>query len=616
MRALRAAPKRHPAERAFSARLSAFVLPLLLIFCLHVRGVRAELFSVSAPASEIRPGRRAILTLNAPADGFCSLSLENGAGEKVFTLFTARPVTAGYNALYWNGTADGVPAPAGQWVLAAEMDGLRAETPVTVGPMIPALISPALDRDSVMQGEDVLLSWFATEAGTLTVRERETAEFLWSGTVPAGQGENTFRVELEPGLYTLTLLLAGEDGTLSEPYSLPLEVLEWVDPRALPTPEPLPADLREKGENGFTPVQTSPFRGTDGTLNYWTLPMDITDEEAVWKVLTAPVTVVDSGKRNAEKTQIVLRAAPSEEAEGVGVVTCVSQGVHVLERGEAWSLVECYSSSFHDSPVLNWNTLVQGWLPTAYLRDVLPDQTMGLVVDKLTQRLYVFTEGKLFSTLLVSTGIANAKQPYNETRSGEFLLVSKVGEFASDNLRCPMAIRFNDGDLLHEVPYISSQEGRFRDYSINEPKLGTKASHGCIRVQRQPTPEGVSQKWLWNHYRKNTKILIWEDWQGRQLPLPAADLPLFVQKKRTGTYHLTDRCSQLKTRTPLQIAYGDLSLEENRKLKPCPVCGAPAREETIRETNALYAPGGDHDPVLTEARKSCPRPLRKKKTAQ
>jgi hypothetical protein len=338
--------------------------------------------------------------------------------------------------------------------------------------------------------------------------------------------------------------------------------------------------------------------------------MDITDEEAVWKVLTAPITVLDNGKRNAEKTQVIIRSSPSESSSGVGMVTCISQGVHVLERGEEWTLIECYSSSFHDSAILNWNALVQGYVPTAYLKEVRPNQELGLVVDKLTQRLYVFRDGKLFTTLLVSTGISNAKQPYNETRSGEFLLVSKVGEFASDNLRCAMALRFNDGDLLHEVPYIAYDYGK--DYSINEPKLGTKASHGCIRVQRQPSPEGVNQKWLWNNYKKNTRILIWEDWQGRQLSVPDSATSLYCVKKRTGNYHTTDRCSAIRGKRTEELTYGQLGEDEYKKLKPCPLCAAPSRIETILALNETYAEGGDHDPVMTEARKSCPRKLKGK----
>ena len=594
-------------------KVISFLCVVLLSFALVSVSAETAGLSVSAPAEEIRPGRASIIVINAPVDGTCSIFLQDEDGGHICTVAENRLVTAGYNSLYWNGTDAGLPAPAGEWTMAVEMNGERAETEVFIGTLIPSLISPKLETETVEEGDPVLLSFFATETGTLILREADMTEPIFWENLPAGQDEVSFQAEMTVGIHELTLTLAGEDGTLSEPVNLTLEVLEKKDPNAVPTPEPLPDYLKEKSENGFTPLHLSTRRGEDQTLNYWTVPMDITDEEAVWKALIAPITVVDNGKKNAEKTQVIIRAQPSEESDGIGMVTCVSQGVHVIEQGEEWSLIECHSSSFHDSPILNWNTFVQGYVPTAYLKTLLPNQEMGLVVDKLTQRLYLFQEGRLFSTLLISTGVANAKQPYNETRSGEFLLVSKVGEFSSDNLKCALALRFNDGDLLHEVPYISSQEGRYRDYSINEPKLGTKASHGCIRVQRQASPEGVNQKWIWNNYRKNTKIIIWEDWQGRQVPVPKADTQLYCLRKRNGYYHTTDRCSQIRgKRSVVTLTYGELGKEENRKLKPCPLCNAPAREDAIREFNRMYAEGGDHDPVLTEARKKCPRKLKGK----
>ena len=588
-------------------------LALAVMICLLMLAgaafAEAPGLSIDAPREEICPGRPVVVSFTVPEDGTCSIGLENGEGVSL-VISENRSVTAGYNAMYWNGTCGGVPVPEGEWRLIIRMDGETAETPVTIGRMIPVLISAQLENAVVEEGDTVLLSFYATEEGTLLLHETGEDEPLYWENVEAGNREVSFQAETAPGTHELVLTLVGEDGVVSEPATLTLEVLEKEDPNAIPPPEPLPEYLREKGENGFTPAHTSPRRGEDQTLNYWTLPMDITDEEAVWKVLTAPVTILDNGKKNAEKTQVVIRSQPSDESDGVGVVTCISQGVHVLEKGEEWTLIECYSSSFHDSVILNWNTLVQGYVPTAYLREVRPNQELGLVVDKLTQRLYVFREGKLFSTLLVSTGISNAKQPYNETRSGEFLMISKVGEFSSDNLRCALAIRFNDGDLLHEVPYIAGNG--YKNYSVNEPKLGTKASHGCIRVQRQPSPEGVSQKWLWNNYAKNTKILIWEDWQGRQIPVPESDTPLYCVKKRTGNYHTTERCSAIKGKRIETLTYGQLEEDAYRKLKPCPLCAAPAREDAIREINEQYREGGDHDPVMTEARKNCPRKLKGK----
>ncbi len=589
-------------------RLSLLLLSLLLGFGI-ARG-QAEGLTISVSEAVILPGRAVILMLNVPEDGSCDLYLESAEGERAGVIAEGRGVTAGFNSLYWNGTTEGLPVQEGTWLLVAEMNEERAEVRISVGPMIPTLISARIENEKVTEGDTVLLSFYSTEEGTVLLQEEGDLEPLCWENVAGGQNVVSFQAEMSPGFHRLKLTLVGEDGTISEPVPLELTVEEIPGPTPAPTAEPLPDYLREKAENGFTPAHVSPYRGKDQTLNYWTLPMDITDEEAVWKVLISPITVVDNGKKNAEKTQVVVRSAPSPDSEGLGMVTCVSQGVHVLERGESWTLIECYSSSFHDSPILNWNALIQGYVPTAYLKEVTPNQDWGLVVDKLTQRLYVFREGKLFSTLLISTGVANAKQPYNETRSGEFLLVSKVGEFASDNLRCAMALRFNDGDLLHEVPYILGEDGKSRDYSVNEPKLGARASHGCIRVQRQASPEGVNQRWLWNNYQKNTRILVWEDWQGRQLTAPAAETPLYALRKRTGNYHTSRQCLSLRGKRTVELTYGELETEENRKLKPCPLCAAPPRLATLQTLNTLYAAGGDHDPVLTEARKNCPRKLK------
>ncbi len=366
----------------------------------------------------------------------------------------------------------------------------------------------------------------------------------------------------------------------------------------------------------FTPARGSAWEGQDPELNYWTLPMDIKDEEAIWKVLTSPMTVLDKGAKNSEKTQVAVREQPDSESTGLGVVTCETQGVHVLEEGDEWTLIECYSSSFHDSAFLNWNTLVQGYVPTKYLKTVTPNQTMGFVIDKLTQRLYIFKEGKLFTTLLVSTGLSNERQPYNETRSGEFILTSKVGTFASDNLKCGYALRFNKGDLLHEVPYTVMSDGG-KDYRRTEAKLGTKASHGCIRVQRKRTPEGVNMEWIWNNLKPNSKVrlLIWEDWQGRQINYPADDTILYYNPNGGENYHTADHCYSIKKKnvTMEPFTYQELDTEPYSTLTRCDYCTPPLRKAEIDEINAVYTEGGDHDPVLTEARTSCPRPLKKSK---
>ena len=370
------------------------------------------------------------------------------------------------------------------------------------------------------------------------------------------------------------------------------------------TPEPETGG--EPASDGvFTPSSGSRYAPLPGENNYWTLPMDITDEAAVWEMLMQPITVVDIGKKSGEKSKAFLYREPDESSLKIGEVTCESQGVRVIETLEdGWSLVECYSSSFHDTDIGAWNLLVSGYIRTDYLKQVTPNPEMGIVVDKLSQRLYVFQDGKLLTTLLCSTGLTqwngSKYQPYNETRSGEFLLMNKLGAFQSDRLICSYAIRFNNGDAVHEVPHVNNKDGT-PNYGTTEHKLGTKCSHGCIRVQRNRTPEGINMKWIYNQLKSGSKVkfVVWEDWQGRQLSVPDADTPLYYNPGKGSYYHRSSFCYSAKAVTFQPFTYGQLEEEPFSKLEPCEFCVPPLRESAIASINETYAPGGDHNELLT-----------------
>ena len=400
-------------------------------------------------------------------------------------------------------------------------------------------------------------------------------------------------------LITLLCPAAGTGEEIVEEIMLD-ETLPAETAEALPEAAPV-----HTGGEVFTPSFGSAYAADLNTGTYWTMPMDITNEAAVWEMLTAPMTVVDTGKKSSEKSQTYLYQEPDKESLKIGVVTCESQGVRVIEHlDNGWSLVECYSSSFHDTKVEAWNLLVSGYLPTEYLKEVKTNPDFGLVVDKLTQRIYVFQEGKLLTTLLCSTGLVmwNGKkyQPYNETRSGEFLLMSKVGTLVSDRLFCDMAIRFNSGDMIHEVPHVKNADGT-KNYGTTEFKLGTKCSHGCIRVQKNKTPEGVNMAWIWNQLKSGSRVkfVIWEDWQGRQISVPPADTPLFYNPNKGQYYHRSSFCYSAKSITFQPFTYGELDQAPFSKLKACPYCVPPQRESEIDDINARYAAGGDHDELLT-----------------
>jgi hypothetical protein len=336
-------------------------------------------------------------------------------------------------------------------------------------------------------------------------------------------------------------------------------------------------------------LKTTPSSHIISGEGYWETPMDITNTKAVWEMLMAPVTVV----KGKQKTQQVLYTQPDENSVLAGEVTRDSQSVHVLETlDNGWSLVECYSSSFAGGKTEFWNELVQGYIRTDMLETLKPAGKYGLVVDKLDQRMYIFQDGEIYDVLSISTGLINQRQPYNETRSGEFLIVSPVGGFMTDDLYCDMGLRFNAGDILHEVPHLKRRDGT-KYYDKFEDELGVRASHGCIRVQRKRTPKGTNMTWVWNTLgkRMGTKLVIWEDVAGRQLPHADSAFPLYYNTSGGQNYHIRgDACYGVRDRyLPLTgFTYGELGTVPYEGLTPCQYCNPPRRPETIDAINLAH----------------------------
>ena len=363
----------------------------------------------------------------------------------------------------------------------------------------------------------------------------------------------------------------------------PDEIEEWEDLPDGPGDTLLATDVFYHTPNEHSAVKC------DHDVCFWKLEMGHMDEEAIWKVLTQPVTVL-TGK---QREQVRVLARPDADCKDyVGVVTCASQAVHVLERGDTWTLIEAYSSSEEGSAVKVFAEQFQGYVRTDRLKEEEVDQTYGIVIDKLQQRLYVFQEGKLFTTMLCSTGFAKNKEHlFHETPAGEFLMVSWVGGFQAETLWCAYGIRINSGILVHEVPSREETDRNgvtFTSYARCERYLGEKASHGCIRVQRQLTPEGVNAKWLWDnlHRKPYTKVIIWDDLD-RELTYPSDDLLLYYNPKGGTNYHSQPACSLVKDKYEPMTAftYGELDEKPYSKLTPCPGCAPQGRREKIDELN-------------------------------
>ena len=114
--------------------------------------------------------------------------------------------------------------------------------------------------------------------------------------------------------------------------------------------------------------------------------------------------------------------------------------------------------------------------------------------------------------------------------------------------------------------------------------------------------------WIYKRVRDldlcgKVKIVIWEDWQGRQLPVPDPDTVLYYNDNGKGQYyHRGEKCNSASSVTFSPFRYAQLDEAPYSKLKACPWCNPVRRESDIEEINQRYAPGGDHDELLTELR--------------
>jgi len=569
--------------------------------------VHAESLRLTGIPSPVIPGSLSQISFEASAAMTLDIMVLDSQGVIAAVIAKGYEASAGTTTLGWDGLYFGEPITPGFYHLVLSGGGLSDMGELTVDESHAIFTQVMLHSHLISPDSPLTMDIAASHDATLVYSLFNADNRYILGSCPVGQesvtvvwkGFSDENGRLTPlGDYTLELTLRDaltHEDILSEHYAVQLvrnDSSDVIGKSGETEKETITAESYEEPPPVFTPAHLLEPHCQDKHC-YWSTPMDITNEAAVWEMLMAPMTVVKGNQRR----QIRLLSEPDEKSALVGDVTCATQSVHVLGTlDNGWSYVETYSSSFHDSKIKAWNALVRGYVKTDQLEVKEPgNKEFGIVVDKLTQRLYIFRNGKLIAELLCSTGLGTARQPYNETRSGEFFLISAVGEFASDNLHCPMAIRFNSGDLIHEVPHIDNADGS-PNFRTTEPKLGQRASHGCIRVQRVKNADGINMKWIWdNMYRnianKTVKLAIWEDFPGRQIPLPSADTILYYNPNGGSNYHLREVCSAVRDKflplTPFR--YGDFELPEYKKLTACPNCCSIRRPEDIRTINEKNA---------------------------
>ena len=503
----------------------------------------------------------------------------------------------------------------------------------------PQLTNVAAESGSLRVGEVWAFSFETTEGGALAMQLRGAdgesidlgatqvdagvGRLVWDGVLPDGSeaadGVYTMAVRLcnywgeesEERLMTVTVgdgEAAGEAAAPVAAGALDLSSLDIQDAQiweggieeARVWDEGQAADAQTLTEDGRRPVPQA--------TSFWDMnpdEYDLTDpdhQQAIWDLMMQPITVMDVGQTEHVYPTFTPGANRKPyEQNCAGELHGQSQGVHVLEEdtdGDGYVLIEAYSNDGTKTDNEYMESLnakkVQGYVKKSILFEVKPSSKYALLVDKLRQKLYIFEAGAIIGELDVSTGLNNAKQPYNESPAGEYITVSKVGDFnAGSGTIGRFAIRINGGTLLHEVLHDTAKDGT-RIYTAYEPQLGMKASHGCIRIQRKANAQGQNMQWLWNNLENKTRVFIWDD-QGRQMyepELPDSGLQLYRNPNGGSNYHVDANCSGVKSQyLPLtgDFTYGNLEKDEFKKLTPCASCGAPVRPETLYERYVFEA---------------------------
>jgi len=217
----------------------------------------------------------------------------------------------------------------------------------------------------------------------------------------------------------------------------------------------------------------------------------------IWRKMMLPSVVVDIGFHQHQK----IYETPDRKAKSLGTVHGQTQGLKVIALEGTWAKVGAWN---HET-----GAYVEGWVPKSVLKTETPQTDYGLLFDKQTQVLTVFHQGEIYDTLKISTGLGEEKKLYQETSAGSFLTGYHRNSFSSNGKKFDYVIQYDGGNMIHQIPYYWGN-GK-KNFAAGTDQLGTKASHGCIRIQAEPSEnKGINAYWLWTHIPYHTRVIVLE----------------------------------------------------------------------------------------------------------
>ena len=227
------------------------------------------------------------------------------------------------------------------------------------------------------------------------------------------------------------------------------------------------------------------------------IPEALADDAAVGAALTAPV-VIGEGAEGSGFRIMEEKGARKGSAGTVNGRTC---GLAVLEiADDGWVKVGAWRNED--------GRYIEGWVTADRLRVIRPNDRYGAVVDKEAQTMTIYEDGRKIGTMPVSTGYTTDTDRSADTHSGVYLMGTRMEDFTQKKIKYCYPVRIDGSNLIHSAGFVMTDG--LRDYGEEIAALGTKASHGCIRMDPRTTEEngGINAWWVWTHMGHDTKIIV------------------------------------------------------------------------------------------------------------
>lgn len=201
--------------------------------------------------------------------------------------------------------------------------------------------------------------------------------------------------------------------------------------------------------------------------------------------MSKPIKVI----KQPESKWVGIKQKPNSSSKTIGKVYGNLTEINVLGFKNGYAFIEAkdYSSGKD----------VRGYVPKSMIGTRVPKGPYCVVVDLSEQLVYVYKDGILEKEMICSTGEKNSETPtgkYFIGLRGKSFYSKKYGQGGYN------WVRFNYNYLFHSVPF----DSKGKIIPEEELKLGTTASHGCVRL---PVDDS---KWFYNTIPSGTMLIIQE----------------------------------------------------------------------------------------------------------